>query len=357
MMEKELLLGSFHGLKKKSGPPSRLLNNNDEVNEFKKQGGVLGAFTDDKSEKFTTFLEVAKDLDDLSFAHSFGASTESVSVVGDNNVEYSGEFTEEDITAWARSEGYPVLVELDQSVWTRSSNGKTTLFVGFIETSNDELKTILRDVAKNFKGKIISTFMDHKQNGQLAGRWGASGNVFPTAIVVSYETAEPKLYAWNEDTEKDYTTAALISFVEQSLAGTYSTNKKSEPIPESNDGPVKVVVYKNFDQIVYDDAEDVLLEFYAPWCGHCKQLAPIYEQLGEKFAPFKTVTIAKIDATANTYPETLNIQGFPTIFLFPAGDKQNPIVFEGERDLAGMTKFIVDNAKGGAIKFEDKEDL
>lgn len=66
------------------------------------------------------------------------------------------------------------------------------------------------------------------------------------------------------------------------LAGNLEAYMKSEPIPESNDAPVKVAVAKNFDEIVTNNEQDTLVEFYAPWCGHCKKLAPVYDELGEK---------------------------------------------------------------------------
>ena len=44
----------------------------------------------------------------------------------------------------------------------------------------------------------------------------------------------------------------------------------------------QVVVAETFDEIVNDESKDVLIEFYAPWCGHCKNLAPKYEELGQK---------------------------------------------------------------------------
>jgi len=48
-----------------------------------------------------------------------------------------------------------------------------------------------------------------------------------------------------------------------------------------------------------DTTKDVLVEYYAPWCGHCKSLAPIYEELANKLKSNKNLVIAAMDATAN----------------------------------------------------------
>lgn len=60
---------------------------------------------------------------------------------------------------------------------------------------------------------------------------------------------------------------ALEDFARKLVSGSLEPYLKSQPIPEQT-GDVQVVVAKNFDEIVNDNSKDVLIEFYAPWCGH-----------------------------------------------------------------------------------------
>lgn len=84
------------------------------------------------------------------------------------------------------------------------------------------------------------------------------------------------------------------------MAGKLVRHLKSEAIPETNDEAVKVIVGKNFDDVVVNNQKDVLVEFYAPWCGHCKTLAPIYEDLAQQLAKVNpNVVLSKCDSTAN----------------------------------------------------------
>ena len=76
------------------------------------------------------------------------------------------------------------------------------------------------------------------------------------------------------------------------------------------------------------------MEAYAPWCGHCKKLEPIYKELAEKLSGVEDVVIAKMDSTANEHP-SLNVQGFPTLKLYKPGNK-TPTDYNGDRSLKDL---------------------
>mmetsp|Transcript_9064 Transcript_9064/g.8237 ORF Transcript_9064/g.8237 Transcript_9064/m.8237 type:complete len:238 (-) Transcript_9064:187-900(-) len=120
--------------------------------------------------------------------------------------------------------------------------------------------------------------------------------------------------------------------------------RRSEPVPEywGNEGVLQVVA-DNFDDIVMNDEQDVLVNFFAPWCGHCRQLSPIYSALGEKVKHLRsTLKIVKVDATQNEL--SFKVDAFPTILLYPAGRKYSPVEFHGRRTVENFIEFLKSNA-------------
>ena len=96
----------------------------------------------------------------------------------------------------------------------------------------------------------------------------------------------------------------------------------------------------NFDKIAIG-GKPALVEFFAPWCGHCKTLAPVYEELAKNFEFAKDkVAIAKVDADSEkSLGKRFGVQGFPTIKYFD-GKSEKPEDYNGGRDLESLSEFI-----------------
>ena len=154
------------------------------------------------------------------------------------------------------------------------------------------------------------------------------------------------------DGELDENLEAFMKLISSGKAKPYV---KSQPAPKDDKGPLKTLVASNFAKVVNDESKDVLVEFYAPWCGHCKQFEPKYKQLAAKLKSEQpNLVIAKYDATANDAPEHFNVEGFPTIYFAPSGKKSTPVKYNGNRDLDDLTKFM----KKHAVKsFQKKDEL
>lgn len=124
--------------------------------------------------------------------------------------------------------------------------------------------------------------------------------------------------------------------------------KNAKPKKPASAGPVELTE-ANFKAKVIDVASDsvVLVEFFAPWCGHCKQLAPIYEQVaknvhGDPDKYGENTIVGAVDATVHqSLAQTYGIQGFPTIKLFVGGKFKTD--YNGPRDASSIQDFIKSN--------------
>ena len=117
---------------------------------------------------------------------------------------------------------------------------------------------------------------------------------------------------------------------------------KSAEIPEPNDAPVKIIVGKTFKDLVLNSDKEVLVKFYAPWCGHCKTLAPHFDEAAERLANNPNILIAKVDSTENEV-SAVDIQGFPTLKFWGKDKSQPPIDFNGERSADGIIQWLKDH--------------
>ena len=156
----------------------------------------------------------------------------------------------------------------------------------------------------------------------------------PTIRLVDFRTGQNKYKFTGELTKEN-----IFKFLEDWENNKLERFLKTEDEPEKNDEPVYKLVGKTFERDVLKSDKDVFVKFYAPWCGHCKKLAPDYIELAKKLKNNKKLLIAEIDATANEI-ESVRISGFPTLKLWPAGDKSKAVDYRGNRTIADMEKFL-----------------
>jgi len=131
------------------------------------------------------------------------------------------------------------------------------------------------------------------------------------------------------------TTERVKSFMEGFSNKSLKQFVKSQSPPTKDEFPhIKDVVSSTWESVVLDPSKIVFMEYYAPWCGACKQFAPVYEEFSEQVQrDFKgSVVVARMDATANDVPHD-QVNHFPTLIVFPAGPKK----IKGRKVFAGRS--------------------
>lgn len=172
--------------------------------------------------------------------------------------------TANEVIEWLKELSVPVLDQVNAEnyrVYATSDKPLAYVFIDPSSENKDELIDAIRPVAKKYKSKMNFVWIDAIHFGDHAKALNLREAKWP-AFVVQDMTKQLK---YPLDQSIEVSPEAVSNLVQQYLDGKVEPTLKSEPIPESQDEPVYVVVGKNFEEVVFDDSKDVFIEFYATW--------------------------------------------------------------------------------------------
>lgn len=356
-------------LNKKTGPAAQTIEDAAALKALtdKEEVVAVGFFKDQTSDGAKAFLEVAAQTDDIAFATTsadsafkeFKVSGDAVVLFkqfDDGRVDLKENLDMASIKEFINANRLPLVIEFTQESAPKIFGGDVKNHVLlFISKKGDDFKAkldIFKAVAPSFKGKALFIYVDIDvtDHQRILEFFNTKMEDCPTYRYISLK--EEGMAKFKPD-KTEITTESIRTFVQDIQDGKMQPHLNSEEIPDDWDAkPVKVLVGKNFNEVARDKTKHVFVEFYAPWCGHCKQLAPIWDDLGEKFKDSEDIVVAKMDSTANEIAD-IKVQGFPTIKFFPK-DSDQIVDYNGERTLDGFTKFLESGGKVGAGPSEEE---
>jgi protein disulfide-isomerase A1 len=353
-------------INKKTGPPSDFLECEQVTTKTADAKLNLVYFGDLEGDMYNTFITVAKETDGMMFYHApascaaaHGAQAGSLAffrTFDESPLHYSGAADAAAIKTFAEESSVPTLIDFSEDyIEPIFGKGKDAI-IFFSNDKDSAYHTVFAEAAKSLKGEILFVQSGTKDGIQarLAEFVGVDDSATPCVRVLA-PGEEMKKYAFPSAIES-MSTESLKTFIADIRSGAVKPHLKSEPIPEQTTGAY-VVVGNSFEDVVMDSTKDVLVKYYAPWCGHCKKLAPVWDELADSYAGVEDLVIAKFDATTNEVAG-LQISGYPTLKWYPKDDKSGK-TYEGDRELEDFKNFLSENSSAAKAHKEagNREEL
>ncbi|XP_068188617.1 protein disulfide isomerase family A, member 8 [Antennarius striatus] len=357
--------GIYHHMQRQTGPDSALLHTEEDLRTFitHYDASVVGVFSGADSPRLTEFLKAASLLrDQFRFAHAvgletagkYGVHTECVllfrpprldNMFEDGVLVHDGHMTISSLRRFIRDNLYGLCPHM--TVENRDRLRGRDLLTAFYDLDflhNPRGSAYWRNrvmkVASKYAGRGLMFSVANKKDflSELEDDFGLGTSDGGELPFVTIRTRLGHKFTMREEFTRDG--RSLERFLDDYFSGQIKRYVKSEPVPERNAAAVKVVVAESFDAVVNDLDKDVLIQFYSPSCPHCQKLEPVYRALADKLSSNPNIVVAKMNAVDNDVPHGYDVHGFPTIYLAPVGRKDEPVRYEGAREVRDILKFL-----------------
>lgn len=363
-------------VEKKTGPEAEPLASAEDVDKAIEESEVvvIGFFKDQTTKNAKDYLKAVQDYEEYRCAitsdeaamEKHGAKDGQVVLFkkfDNGRAVYEGPCDQASMLEFIQRYAVPLVVEFNHENAQKIFKGlvKSHLLL-FLNKSSDDFEgttEMARKLAgsEEFYQKVMFVTVDTNEDDhrRVIEYLGLKGERFPNMRIVQMkDDIEKYRPIKGEHDENCFREANVQKFVQDYIDGKVPQHYLTEDLPEDWDSkPCKYLTGSNFDEVAMDKSKNVLVEFYAPWCGHCKQLAPIWDKLAESFEDQDDIVVAKMDATLNELSHT-KIRSFPTIRLYKK-ETNEVAEYNGERTQEGITKFLkTDGVYGQAAPEHDE---
>ena len=343
-------------MRKKTGPATKLIKSEEEIDKLKKDNDVVLIYFGNNKNELDEYIKVARKNEDFPFANveneeiakKLGIKMGTVVMFRnfeEPQKELSKDLTSKKIEEFIDAFSSPKVMTFDEKAAQIIFGKAIPAIILYCDKKSEkweEYRKIMEKISEKIGGKlkVVQTDIKEGMASRLAEYIGVKDSDLPSVRIADTRVDLKKYNMEGEINEKN-----ILKFIEDWENNKLKPHLKSAEEPKENNADVFVVVGKTYEKEVINNDKDVMLLFYAPWCGHCKALHPKYEEVAKKLkAKNPKLLMAKIDATENEV-ENINISGFPTVKFYP-GNKKNkaPIDYNGDRSVDEMIKFIKTNA-------------
>lgn len=339
---------------RKTGPPSEAVACADIATTLGEARLAL-VYMGEENEHFKTFQESAGHpsvADNFKFLHTDAACAAEYGATADAAVLFRNfdespvvapaEWQADKLVDFMQANSTPRFITFSEDYIEPIFGHRRAAIILFTEETDSVPQQAFKEASENMQGEILfvqSGVSDGIQS-RLAEFIGVTKADLPTVRIID-PANEMRKFKYDGDLSS-ITFDQVKTYVHDFKAGNLRSFLKSEPIPATQDEAVHVVVGDSFNDVVKDPTKDVLVKFYAPWCGHCKKLAPVWDELAEHTKDIDDLIIAKFDATVNE-AEGVDIRGYPTLIWYPKDNKKG-VNYEGDREVEGFKNFLHENS-------------